>query len=471
MYGFSSCRTTYKTLVAILLKLLIILEVTLSNGLERKLTAVKNPGCEEKCNNFTFLHVRADGPNDSLHYLWDFTSKPTVLIAQTSNNASLTISWYDFLWNINSISVKFSEEPKYTFGVIFDKIWEFNDMNDTGVMTEVDDANIVSIVTNEFQWQLVDLNTNSSDPYLKMRSSNGPRDGSIDILVRPYGSKDHGIELPHLFHSPNSSQLDISINNFETNPKFNSSRFAFGLVLFSQDNKKNETFKIISRKSLDDEHTPGVFTMNDLVSPHATANSKGGGWLLWRKVSYTSEIRDIVNSTEVNEYAIKNVADHSEALNNTVIYSFHGYNVNDYLVQATNVSFGSKQDVFYSKNNFTTWTLLVGYGYPLEDELSLLVILVISIGLGLPALLILIGGYQSELRLQLILQLVALHLKILKRTLLVGYGYPLEDELSLLVILVISIGLGLPALLILIGGIYIIHRGFSSKKDELFLSR
>jgi hypothetical protein len=54
---------------------------------------------------------------------------------------------------------------------------------------------------------------------------------------------------------------------------------------------------------------------------------------------------------------------------------------------------------------------------------------------------------------------------------MLGYGRPPSENFSLLVILVISIGLGLPALLIIISGLVMAVRRISQKKDDLFLNR
>jgi hypothetical protein len=54
---------------------------------------------------------------------------------------------------------------------------------------------------------------------------------------------------------------------------------------------------------------------------------------------------------------------------------------------------------------------------------------------------------------------------------MMGYGSPPSEDFSLLVIFVISIGVGLPALLIIISGITMAVRRISQKKDDLFLNR
>lgn len=65
--------------------------------------------------------MEAEGLNDTLHYLWDFTQKPSIFMAATSVKSQLNISWDHFKGN-NSKSITFSEEPIYSFGIVLDKV-------------------------------------------------------------------------------------------------------------------------------------------------------------------------------------------------------------------------------------------------------------------------------------------------------------------------------------------------------------
>lgn len=57
------------------------------------------------------------------------------------------------------------------------------------------------------------------------------------------------------------------------------------------------------------------------------------------------------------------------------------------------------------------------------------------------------------------------------RAFLVSYGSPQVEGFSMLVILILAIGLGLPVLLVLSGAIFICVRRCSSREDELSLER
>lgn len=88
-----------------------------------------NPGCpSDRCNDSVVevIHVRADGPNDTLHYVWCFYNKPTLLTALTSHAANLSVSWKDFPDSKRSIT--FTTEPHYSFGVLINQVNSFSKM-------------------------------------------------------------------------------------------------------------------------------------------------------------------------------------------------------------------------------------------------------------------------------------------------------------------------------------------------------
>jgi hypothetical protein len=82
-----------------------------------------NPGCVDKviCNSSKVVYVKAEGRNDTLHYLWDFTQKPSILVAAAPAASTLNISWDQFEGE-SSKSIKFSEEPIYSFGIVLDRV-------------------------------------------------------------------------------------------------------------------------------------------------------------------------------------------------------------------------------------------------------------------------------------------------------------------------------------------------------------
>lgn len=90
--------------------------------------ATLNPGCpdnicdqNDQANAITVVHIKAIGSTNCLHYVWDFTGSPTVLMALTPLNTSLTINWRHFM-DADLQSVTFSKKPIYTSAVIITRV-------------------------------------------------------------------------------------------------------------------------------------------------------------------------------------------------------------------------------------------------------------------------------------------------------------------------------------------------------------
>ncbi|KPJ04486.1 Lysosomal protein NCU-G1 [Papilio xuthus] len=204
----------------------------------------------------------------------------------------------------------------------------------------------------------------------------------LDLL--PY--KDYATELPHLIHTANSTLVDISLVNLTTSRYYNSSRFALHLVLVSTDSA-TDTMHNVMRKSLDDEHTPGVFEIIEIKTP-ASLSSEAGGFVQFRPVGYTQRARNVGSSTiaHVSDFNRTSLPDWS-----TLKTFYRGFDEGNLLVQDMVVCFGEPGDGFYKRYNYTAWSYTIGYGAPPIEGFSLFVIVIISVGLGVPVLLALSG--------------------------------------------------------------------------------
>lgn len=88
----------------------------------------------------------------------------------------------------------------------------------------------------------------------------------FSMQLKCYGEEDHDTEIPHLLHSINVTQVDIEFVNLSSNKTFESPRIAAEFVLVASQSPKNP-FNVTKRKTVDDEHTPGTFTLVDIVTP------------------------------------------------------------------------------------------------------------------------------------------------------------------------------------------------------------
>lgn len=65
--------------------------------------------------------MRAAGQTDAIHQVWDFTGKPSVLVARTAPHVNLTIDWRHFMDN-RPDSVRFDGRPMYTTCLVLDRV-------------------------------------------------------------------------------------------------------------------------------------------------------------------------------------------------------------------------------------------------------------------------------------------------------------------------------------------------------------
>ena len=115
--------------------------------------------------------------------------------------------------------------------------------------------------------------------------------------ISAYANEGYGKWLPHLSHSSKTSQVDIQIVGLESGSGFNNSRFALELYLCSTAPKTSAIRKQVST-TLDDEHTPGIFKTMEIILPGENeSDSNYQSYLQWRPVVYTTDARDLSEST------------------------------------------------------------------------------------------------------------------------------------------------------------------------------
>jgi Lysosomal transcription factor, NCU-G1 len=187
-------------------------------------------------------------------------------------------------------------------------------------------------------------------------------------------------------------QMDIVAQNLTSSYK--NPRIAVTFLLVSSESKNEGSFKFNKRRNLDDEFTPGVFDVFDVVSPRSR-NSTEGAFLQYRPVCYTTPARTVSGSTELKQGEIRDSNSSEkdiESFRNTLPFSYYGYNLGSKVAQSTNITFGMNGDGFYSRSNYTSFSMLLGVGAPPIERLSAFVITFAAIGLGVPLLVLLVGG-------------------------------------------------------------------------------
>jgi hypothetical protein len=140
-------------------------------------------------------------------------------------------------------------------------------------------------------------------------------------------------------------------------------------------------------KSLDDEYTPGTFQIFTVETMDTQMQVQS--FFQWKPIFYFVRTLSLEDSTETGQYIL--------GLNRTLPLSLASAYFDSNLPKYTefNVSFGIagnyKDEYFYPQSNYSSWTFTTGIGTPAVEKMSSIVTLLIFIGFGLPALVIVIG--------------------------------------------------------------------------------
>jgi hypothetical protein len=337
-----------------------------------------NPGCvmEDHCSKLSKLtYIRAEGDNDTVHFVLDATLKPSLVVIKTNKDAAIKVNYTSEPKN----SISFTQSPLYTFASVFNNLYEFDDVNDTANMKNAD--NFIKLDFKKFNWntsQSINNNNESVEIILSANSYRGPginKSGIVSITLKVYGKKDTGSLLPHLVHTPDSGELTLTLNNLNTN--FTKSRFAVEL-LTSSSFPFNNSEELSSNTFSDDKLSGGTF-LNYLLN--AKGNVEGGGFLSWKPVVYKAENTHALNSSSTTQYDVHDHHFENDWIN-TPLFKIYGNSLfgdnSQFLLKSINVSFGQPNDEFYAKSNYTYWTFLVGIGTPPQTILGFLEMSIIA---------------------------------------------------------------------------------------------
>jgi len=394
-------------LISVLLFLYFYIQRSYASEI-RRVNSEINPGCTSCNTNETWIvHSISIGKEDALHYLWGFVGAPTVMIVKTKPDTKLNIDWTK-LQAGEQKSISFTPSPLYVFGMAFPNIIRFNDVGDSGILnSDLDNQEIIPM-TN-FTWGLAEVLTNTTERVeikttTLLLNNENLDNRKITVQLSCFGDEGRSKRLPHLLETSTSSQLDIILDNLildskSSNESFNydHARWAFDMIFFTN-NPMKEEFKMNSLKSLDDENAPGIFNLDEITAP-SDGSANEGGFLQWRPVSYLKKDRDVNYATTPNiNTTFAPLKSISFPVQKSLVYGLFGEDILDVSSVSSDVSFGMPNDGYYTKYKYTTWTVALGYGKPPVETFSTLVIVVICVGVGLPSLMFIIGGLVVVIR-------------------------------------------------------------------------
>jgi hypothetical protein len=359
----------------------------------RNLKVESNPDCLNQinktlCEQYILVHVTADSNTggSTLHYLFDLIGKPSVLIAKTPKDTSLNVNWT--LISGNSNCVKFSKDPEYVFSTVIDNIVLFNDTDGTSNYSDPNNTDVIKFDPLHIKWDIVNLTESNGKKVMLEVNATHVHNGSFSLRFTAFGFQDHNEDLPKLLHTSDSMQIDIIASKIRSN--YSSPRIAMELLMVSSEDKSEGAYKMNRIRNLDDEFTPGIFDVYNLLSPRSN-NDTIGAFVQFRPVCYTSHYRSVSYSTESRHGEVQS-ADSNDFTYSLPSNFFSSVSLDTALKQAINITFGQPDDGFYSHTNYISFSFLIGLGSPATEGLSMFVKIFSAVGLGVPLLVLVVGG-------------------------------------------------------------------------------
>ncbi|KAK3098180.1 hypothetical protein FSP39_016930 [Pinctada imbricata] len=269
-----------------------------------------------------------------------------------------------------------------TYSFVFTRLFQYNDTQDKA---DPDNYNV-----NSTQWRVYDftdfiwedMEAYSSNNLITLRVKNSKQidgasisNGALEFQLAFSDHEERADKLPHLVNNEDSVQVDFTLRGIDA---YSSARWVLEAAMMTEGHGGLMT--VDQTRSIDDEYTPGVFTINNWLgnpSDHAT-----GVYLQWKPVCYIDTPRSRSTATKVNHKSLTDTALVEKYINSSMVHCVE-WKMSG---KVSNFTFGLEKDDGFTKN-FTSW-----FGSPPTDKVSTLVIGVISAGLGIPVVLIIFGG-------------------------------------------------------------------------------
>lgn len=364
-----------------------------------------NPGCDVDCEEPWVVMTAGMTTDSTLFHLWGAKEALSFLVVAATGglDANITVDWAA-LRNGSAGSITFPSKPSHVFGFVIPSLILYNDADDAGAFKNQNESARVPV--SDFTWSAQTLPESDHEAAVLLQTTHFqgnvlPNDTRLLIQVAAYGEDGRSTVLPHLLRTPDSAQLDLVLDNFNLNiseetQTWKEARWGMDVVVFSSEHNTTEEdaeIKFLTQKSLDDEHTPGVFNLDQISTTGARTGAKGGGYLQWRPVSYLTSDRDINEATTPNiNTSLPQLDSLTDPLKASLAYAVLGDNLTlPGGAVTTVISFGQSKDKFYTAENYTTWTVALGEGSPPEETFSTLIVVIICIGVALPTIMLL-GG-------------------------------------------------------------------------------
>ncbi|XP_038239423.1 glycosylated lysosomal membrane protein [Dermochelys coriacea] len=359
-----------------------------AGGYRRQVTLQCIPGSNS--SSASLLHVRAVGRNDTLHYVWSSIGAPTMLLLYTrSESSALHVNWTKLL-SASPAGAIWIEPPGsvvYSAAVVFTKVFEYNGTKASGLSKRQEEPFYPSYDLARFSWQIVNQTAltakfqgiNTLDP------GGASHNGTISFQVTAYEQGGRDGPLPRLLHTANSSKVEFIMDNVA--PRGNRSRFLLEVVTVEE---KGRHKRLQSVRSIDDEYTPTIFEMAQLVS-ELRNDSIGPSFFQWKTTAYGSRDASRENAIRCRYYPLQTA--NRTLPGPSIAHAYFGEDLgHSHSIAAINISFSGEDGEIYAEKGYLSWSALFGFGTPPKDAFSPLVMAIMAVALGTPVVLLLAGA-------------------------------------------------------------------------------
>lgn len=226
----------------------------------RVLSTTINPGCKlSECTDNTtinLVYTKSVDANSTTHSLWStIGGAPGFFIVESGADGNLNVNWNDLMGENVTGSVSIGNVVN-ALGLVVTKVYFWNDTANTGVM------DINSNDTDTRSWS--DFNVTDVRPnYSADKDSANAQflledDSGLNVTLNLYTSASEGriSESPRLSYTPSSFHLEVVLNG-PVNDSLKNQRVGLEFVLLHR-----SPFIIDHANSIDDEYSPGVFTVS-----------------------------------------------------------------------------------------------------------------------------------------------------------------------------------------------------------------
>lgn len=351
-----------------------------------------NPGAPSQPSAGELLHLRAVGDNDTLHFLFCSQGAPSLLLVHTNTSSSvLQVNWTQFEQRNTTGGLRVEPESSvvYSTALVLSRLLEYDDQNDTATPLSGAASFFPPQRLQDITWSNFNLSTSD------LCGSTPCHSAKLCGSAPSFASGQLCLRLKVFGEEGRSlawPRLLHSANSSQLELWLDGvpARAARSrfLLELAAVGGANPPSRTELRRSIDDEFTPSIFK-EVLWLPQSNGSSHFPSFVQWKPVAYREAPPTLEAATSCGHSPPQQLIGQEVAAAAGLVRAFYLHDPQSF---GLNVSFGQAGEPFYNSSHFLSWTLLIGSGSPPADFLSPLVIVMMAVGLGVPLLLLLVGG-------------------------------------------------------------------------------